>query len=270
MIPARYHSTRLPGKPLLEIAGRPMIAHVAARAARARNVGRVIVATDDVRVCDAVVAAGFEAVMTRADHCSGSDRIAEVAAKLDDVALIVNVQGDEPLISPLTIEQTVEALCEDEAASVATCCERIATADDLFDPNVVKVVVNERGRALYFSRAPVPLPRDSVRRHGSLVAALEAEPHLLTIFRKHVGLYVYRREFLLEFARRPPSPLELLEALEQLRALEMGAQIAVVEVDSSAIGVDTPDDLVRVRALVAADDASRACVETVQSDGPPT
>lgn len=243
-----------------------MVVHVATRAAQARNVGRVIVATDDARVCDAVRAAGFEAVMTRTDHRSGSDRIAEVAAELDDVDLIVNVQGDEPLISPRAIERTIDTLCEDEAASVATCCEKITTVTDLFSPNVVKVVVDGRGRALYFSRAPVPLPRDSVQQHGSLMAAVEAEPQLLTAFRKHVGLYVYRREFLLEFAHERPSPLELLESLEQLRALEMGAKIAVVEVESSAIGVDTLEDLARVRALAGGDE-SRSSVERCHPDG---
>ncbi len=243
-----------------------MVVHVATRAAQARNVGRVIVATDDARVCDAVRAAGFEAVMTRTDHRSGSDRIAEVAAELDDVDLIVNVQGDEPLISPRVIERTIETLCEDEAASVATCCEKITTVTDLFSPHVVKVVVDGRGRALYFSRAPVPLPRDSVQQHGSLMAAVEAEPQLLTAFRKHVGLYVYRREFLLEFAHERPSPLELLESLEQLRALEMGAKIAVVEVESSAIGVDTLEDLARVRALAGGDE-SRSSVERCHPDG---
>jgi 3-deoxy-manno-octulosonate cytidylyltransferase (CMP-KDO synthetase) len=250
VIPARFHSSRLPGKPLLDIAGRPMIVRVVERALAARHITRAIVATDDERIAEAVRAAGFEAVMTRADHASGSDRLAEVAATLNDADVIVNVQGDEPLIAPGTIERAVEALLADINAVVATTCEPIETAADVLSPDVVKVVMDERGYALYFSRAPVPYPREAARRYGSLAAALEVEPALLAGFRKHTGLYVYRRAFLLQYARWPASALERTEALEQLRILEHGALVRVVETDEPSIGVDTPADLARVRAIV--------------------
>ena len=226
-----------------------MIVHVCERALAARHVARAIVATDDARILEAVRAHGYEAVMTRADHASGSDRLAEVAATLDTADVIVNVQGDEPLIAPRTIELAVEALLGDESASVATTCEPIETTEDVLSPDVVKVVTDERGYALYFSRAPVPYPREAARRYGSLAAALEVEPALLTGFRKHTGLYVYRRDFLLQYAQWPASALERTEALEQLRILERGARIRVVEVDEPSIGVDTPADLERVRAM---------------------
>jgi 3-deoxy-manno-octulosonate cytidylyltransferase (CMP-KDO synthetase) len=242
----------LPGKPLLEIAGRPMILHVVERALAARGVGRAVVATDDRRILDAVLAAGFEAVMTRSDHASGSDRLAEVAAGLDDADLIINLQGDEPLVSPRTIERAVEELARDAGAQIVTTSEAIEDAADVTSPDVVKVVTDAGGRALYFSRSPVPYPRDAVRRHGSLAAALGAEPTLLQTFRKHTGLYVYRRPFLLEYARWPQSTLERAESLEQLRALERGAVIKVVEADSPSIGVDTERDLERVRKIMEA------------------
>ena len=226
-----------------------MVLHVVERALSARNVGRAIVATDDRRIQDAVLSAGFEAVMTRADHASGSDRLAEVAASLDGADVIVNLQGDEPLVSPRTIERAVEELLKDDAAQVVTTSETIDEAADVLSPDVVKVVTNARGRALYFSRSPVPYPRDAVRRHGTLEAALAAEPSLLATFRKHTGLYVYRRAFLLEYARWPPSALERAESLEQLRALERGAVIKVIEADSPSIGVDTEEDLERVRKI---------------------
>jgi len=227
-----------------------MIVHVCERALAAQYVERAIVATDDARILEAVRAAGFESVLTRADHESGSDRLAEVAATLDETDVIVNVQGDEPLIAPRTIERAVEALLADAEASVATTCEPIETIADVLSPDVVKVVMDERGYALYFSRAPVPFPREAARRYGSLAAALEVEPALLALFRKHTGLYVYRREFLLRYAEWSPSALERTEALEQLRILERGARIRVVEADEPSIGVDTPADLARVRAIM--------------------
>jgi len=226
-----------------------MIVHVVERALSARNVARAIVATDDRRIQDAVLSAGFEAVMTRADHASGSDRLAEVAAALDDADVIVNLQGDEPLVSPRTIERAVDELLKDEAAHIVTTSEAIADAADVLSPDVVKVVTDASGRALYFSRSPVPYPRDAVRLHGTLAAALEAEPRLLAAFRKHTGLYVYRRAFLLEYTRWPQSALERAESLEQLRALERGAVIKVIEADSPSIGVDTEEDLERVRKI---------------------
>jgi 3-deoxy-manno-octulosonate cytidylyltransferase (CMP-KDO synthetase) len=249
IIPARYASSRLPGKPLLEIAGRPMVVHVVERALAAPRVSRAVVATDDRRIFEAVTAAGHEAVMTSPDHASGSDRLAEAAARIE-CDVVVNVQGDEPLISPETIEAAVAALLEDEGAAVSTTCERVEGAADVLSPDVVKVVVDERGRALYFSRSPLPFPREAARRHGSLAAALEAEPALLALFRKHTGLYVYRRAFLLEYTRRPQTALERAESLEQLRVLEGGHAIRVVEAASPSIGVDTEEDLARVRELL--------------------
>lgn len=249
IIPARYASTRLPGKALLEIAEKPMILWVLERALAARNVSRAIVATDDRRILDAVCAAGYEAVMTSPTHQSGSDRLAEVAATLDEAEMIVNVQGDEPLISQRTIERAIEQLANDDEAMIVTTCEPVTEAADVLSNDVVKVLSDSAGRALYFSRAPIPFPREAVRRHGTLEAALAREPSLLKLFRKHTGLYAYRRSFLLEYTGWPPSELERTEALEQLRALERGATIRVIETDEPSIGVDTPEDLERVRAI---------------------
>jgi 3-deoxy-manno-octulosonate cytidylyltransferase (CMP-KDO synthetase) len=252
IIPARYDSTRLPGKPLLEINGRPMILHVLERALASRNVARAICATDDRRILEAVLAADFEAVMTRTDHASGSDRLAEVAATLDEEAVIVNLQGDEPLISPQTIERAVDELLKDDEAQIVTTSEEITDASDVLSADVVKVVTDSRSRALYFSRSPIPFPREAVRRYGTLLAALEIEPELLATFRKHTGLYVYRRSFLLEYTRWPQSTLERAESLEQLRALERGVTIKVIEADTPSIGVDTEQDLLRVRKILEA------------------
>ncbi|GAC1446385.1 MAG: 3-deoxy-manno-octulosonate cytidylyltransferase [Pyrinomonadaceae bacterium] len=248
IIPARFHSTRLSGKPLLDIAGKPMIVRVCERAQRAEYVSRVIVATDDTRIFDAVTRAGFEALMTREDHVSGSDRLAEVAAQLEKIEIVVNVQGDEPLIAPETIDRAVAALLDDKEAQVATVCEKFEDARDVWNADIVKVVVDENNRAIYFSRSPIPFPREAVRKYGSLENALQNEPRLIESFRKHTGLYVYRREFLLEYARQPPSELEIIEGLEQLRVLERGATICVVEAAAPSIGVDTAEDLERVRA----------------------
>jgi 3-deoxy-manno-octulosonate cytidylyltransferase (CMP-KDO synthetase) len=240
----------LPGKPLLEINGRPMILHVLERALAARNVARAIVATDDERILDVVRAAGFEARVTRSDHLSGSDRLAEVAATLVEAEVIVNLQGDEPLISHRTIERAVDELLLDDEAQVVTTSEAITDAADVLSADVVKVVADAKGRALYFSRSPIPFPRDAVRRYGTLHAALENEPGLLARFRKHTGLYVYRRAFLLEYTGWPQSELERAESLEQLRALERGVTIKVIEADSPSIGVDTEQDLERVRKIL--------------------
>lgn len=226
-----------------------MVLHVVERALAARCVSRAVVATDDERIFDVVRAAGREALMTSAAHASGSDRLAEAAARIE-ADIIVNVQGDEPLIAPETIELAVEALLSNEDSSVATTCELVGSASDVLSGDVVKVVVDERGHALYFSRSPVPFPRDAVRRYGSLMAALEVEPVLLSTFRKHTGLYVYRRAFLLEYARWPQTALERMESLEQLRVLERGHKIVVVEAASPSVGVDTEEDLRRVRTIM--------------------
>jgi 3-deoxy-manno-octulosonate cytidylyltransferase (CMP-KDO synthetase) len=249
IIPARYASTRLPGKPLLEIAGQPMILHVVERARQTPSINRVIVATDDERVWQAVSAAGVEAVMTSPEHRTGTDRLAEVAAQLD-AGIVVNVQGDEPLVEPATIEAVLQPLLANPALQMSTTCEPIESVEDALSPNVVKVVVDRDGFALYFSRQPIPFPRAEALTHGSIEAALRARPALLRLFAKHTGLYAYRRDFLLTFAHLSPTPLELAESLEQLRALEHGHRIRVVRVAHRSIGVDTAEDLERVRQMI--------------------
>ncbi len=227
-----------------------MILWVLERALAAGNVTRAIVATDDGRILECVRSAGYEAVLTGIEHRSGSDRLAEVAATLDEADVLVNVQGDEPLISPLTIERAVDELLNADEADIVTTCEPILDAADVLSANVVKVVIDAGGRALYFSRSPIPYPRDAVSQHGSLKHALERDATLLNTFRKHTGLYVYRRGFLLEYSAWPQSELERTESLEQLRAMERGAIIKVVEAAAPSIGVDTAEDLERVRAIL--------------------
>jgi len=250
IIPARFQSTRLEGKLLREIAGKPLILHTLAQAKKAKNIDRVIVATDDERILQVVKESGDEAVLTSAEHQSGSDRIAEVAAELPEDSIVVNVQGDEPTISPRTIEMAVEAILNDETAQIATTCEQIEDYRDVLSPDVVKVVTDSNGFALYFSRSPVPFPREAVKQYGSLENALREDENLISIYRKHTGLYVYRREFLLKFTSFAQTQLETCEMLEQLRALENGAKIKVVEVSESSIGVDTADDLERVKRII--------------------
>jgi 3-deoxy-manno-octulosonate cytidylyltransferase (CMP-KDO synthetase) len=250
VVPARYSSTRLPGKMLRDIAGKPLILHTLERARAAKTVNRVIVATDDERILNVVRDAGGEAVITSPDHQSGSDRIAEVARDLPSGSIIVNVQGDEPVIPSATIDAAVEALLNDPDADMSTTCEPITELwTELLNGNVVKVVAGQNGYALYFSRSPMPWPREaSLRYGGDPNHAITEEPELLREhYRKHTGLYVYRHEFLLEFASWPQTELEKWEMLEQLRALEHGAKIRVVEAVGSSIGVDTEEDLERVR-----------------------
>jgi 3-deoxy-manno-octulosonate cytidylyltransferase (CMP-KDO synthetase) len=235
VIPARYHSTRLPGKALADIGGRPMIEHVYRRASEARTVSSVIVATDDVRIARAVTTFGGEARMTAASHRSGTDRLAEVAATLT-CDLVVNVQGDEPLIEPAMIDEAVAPFAADANLRMSTLRQRIDDPADLRNPNVTKVVVDREGYALYFSRAPIP----HVREDSPAAPAW-----------RHIGMYVYRRDCLLELARLAPTELEQSEALEQLRALEHGIRIKAVETQHDSIGVDTPEDLERVRRILA-------------------
>jgi len=256
IVPARLASTRLPGKALVDIAGKPMVCWVAERARAARNVDRVIVATDSQQIVAAVQSLGIEAALTSEHHTSGTDRVAEVAAQIPEAEIIVNVQGDEPLISPATIERAVETMAAEiskhTGAGIVTTWEPIETIEDLLDPDLVKVVLHEDENALYFTRAPVPYPRDAVKSYGSLPEAWDNAPELRTRFRKHTGLYVYRRDVLLEFTKWPQSQLEKIEALEQLRALAHGVKIKVVAACAASTGVDTAEDLERVRALVAA------------------
>ena len=244
VIPSRYASTRLPGKPLADIAGKPMVVRVA-EAARRSNACGVWVATDDERIEAAVRPHGFQVVMTRADHVSGTDRIAEVADKLDwaDADIVVNVQGDEPLIDPDLISAVAAALGDDPDAAMATAAHPMATAEDFFNPNVVKVVCDLRGRALYFSRAPIPWDREKFAQGRE---TLPSEAPAL----RHIGLYAYRVGFLRRFSGFEAAPLERSESLEQLRALSYGLPIQVVRVSHApASGVDTHEDLERVRRL---------------------
>jgi 3-deoxy-manno-octulosonate cytidylyltransferase (CMP-KDO synthetase) len=229
VIPARYHSTRFPAKPLADLAGRSMIEHVYARAAAAPGVDAVIVATDDSRIEQAVQAFGGIARMTSRDHRTGLDRIAEVAADLE-CEIVVNVQGDEPLIEPAAITEVLAPFTRDPAIQMTTLRRRITDPAEIENPHVVKVVVDRRDRAMYFSRSPVPYVRNA------------RQP----VF-KHVGLYAYRRAFVQTLAALPQTPLELAESLEQLRALEHGFGICAVETEYDSIGVDTPEDLERVR-----------------------
>ena len=231
-----------------------MVCWVAERARAARNVDRVIVATDSQQIVDAVQQNGIEAVLTSPAHASGTDRVAEVANNIPEAEIVVNVQGDEPMISPGTIERAVDTMAQEisktNGAGIVTTWEPIDSIRELLNPDLVKVVLDENENAVYFSRSPVPYPRDAAKRHGSPNAALENEPELLKLFRKHTGLYVYRRDMLLEFTKWPPSQLEQIEALEQLRALEHGIKIKVVEACAASTGVDTFADLERVRELM--------------------
>ena len=236
VIPARYGSTRLPGKPLVSIAGKPMIQRVFERAKLAQCVNQVIVATDDERIVKAVEAIGGEARMTRSDHRTGTERVAEVAAHVEG-DVFVNVQGDEPLLDPAAVDAAVTSLLEDPPASIATVATPIKMPADIMDPNVVKTVLDFEGNAIYFSRAPIPWVRDT----GSKVLAR----HL-----KHLGLYVFDRESLLEYPTLPPGELERIEQLEQLRWLENGWKIRVAEVEHDAISVDVPEDVARVEKLL--------------------
>ncbi|MBN1141746.1 MAG: 3-deoxy-manno-octulosonate cytidylyltransferase [Deltaproteobacteria bacterium] len=239
IIPARFASTRFPGKPLAPLLGKPMIQWVYERTGRSRLVDRVLVATDDLRIAETVRGFGGEAVMTRSDHPSGTDRLAEVAGRLKS-DIVVNVQGDEPLIEPAMIDCAVAPLAADAGIPMGTLKSPVENWEDYHNPNVVKVVTDGLGFALYFSRAPIPHRRDG--DGGSSLAALSAY--------RHIGLYVYRRKFLLTFAGLAPTLLEQTEKLEQLRALEHGYRIRVVETTLASHGVDTPEDLARVEALM--------------------
>jgi 3-deoxy-manno-octulosonate cytidylyltransferase (CMP-KDO synthetase) len=246
IIPARAASTRLPDKPLLDLAGRPMVVRTAEQAQKS-SARLVVVATDDARVQQAAQAHGLEALLTRGDHPTGTDRLGEAAEllKLDDDDIVVNVQGDEPLIEPGLIDAVAELLMTTPAASMATCASPINDASTLFNPNAVKVVCDSQGKALYFSRAPIPWARDALADGKQrLLPGLPAW--------HHIGLYAYRVKFLRCFGKLPEGVLERVEALEQLRALEHGHTIVVHRCNARpAPGVDTPDDLQRVREILA-------------------
>lgn len=235
-IPARYDSSRFPGKPLAELAGKPMIAHVIERA-KAANIGDVYVATDDERIAEVAREYGAEVRMTRADHNSGSERLAEAMREID-CDVVINVQGDEPLIDPEAIQAVVEPFRHDHSLSMATLAHPIQSDEDFNDPNVVKVVCDARGHALYFSRAPIPFPRNpgGITDNGPL---------------QHVGLYAYKKEFLLIYPGLSPCETEQVESLEQLRVLHHGYSIAVNSGDFTCIGVDTPEDLARAEKIIS-------------------
>lgn len=233
VIPARYASTRLPGKPLADIAGKPMIVRVYEQASRAKRLSGVIAAVDDERVYEAVVSHGGKAMMTAKHHPTGTDRLAEVAAAHPEAELIINVQGDEPLIEPDLIDALAAAFEEESELQMATVKSPMTDENEMRNPNNVKVVTDKEGYALYFSRSLLPYPRENTG---------------VTVY-KHIGIYAYRRDFLLQYARMEPTALEQTESLEQLRALENGYKIKVIATDFKFVGVDTPEDLAEVNRL---------------------
>lgn len=233
VIPARYASTRLPGKPLADIAGKPMIVRVYEQASRAKRLSGVIAAVDDERVYEAVVSHGGKAMMTAKGHPTGTDRLAEVAAAHPEAELIINVQGDEPLIEPDLIDALAAAFEEEPELQMATVKSPMTDENEMRNPNNVKVVTDKEGYALYFSRSLLPYPRENTG---------------VTVY-KHIGIYAYRRDFLLQYARMEPTALEQTESLEQLRALENGYKIKVIATDFKFVGVDTPEDLAEVNRL---------------------
>ena len=236
VIPARFASSRFPGKVLAQIASKSMLQRVYERASLARYLTATIIATDDERIYDAARSFGARVVMTRADHVSGTDRVAE-AASAENAELVVNIQGDEPLIEPAAIDAAILPLAHDPAIVMGTLKKAIEDPREVTDPNVVKVVTDRNGDAIYFSRCPIPFERGPARPGTHF---------------KHIGLYVYRRDFLLEYSALPVGPLERAERLEQLRALENGYRIRVVETECESLGVDTPEDLERVCKLFEA------------------
>lgn len=238
VIPARYASSRFPGKALVSLAGKPILQHVYERCLLARYLTDLVIATDDERIFDAARGFGARVRMTNASHLSGTDRVAEVASA-DTASIIVNIQGDEPLIDPAAVDAVTLALLDDPNAPMATLKKRIEDPSEIANPNVVKVVTGFDHDAIYFSRCPIPYDRGA------------ASPHF-----KHIGLYVYRREFLLGYSQLPVGPLEQAERLEQLRALENGFRIRVMETEYESLGVDTPEDLEKVARLFAALDAA--------------
>lgn len=245
VIPARYASTRLPGKPLAPIAGKPMIQHVVERVRGAQKISRTIVATDDARIVSAVESFGGEAILTRPDHRTGTDRVAEAAARIPG-EIYINVQGDEPLIDASVVDALAEAVLDDAEIQIATPCTAIRRAEDVMDPNITKVVRDFDSNALYFSHAPIAWDRDDpfLKKYRDAAGSAGARHW------KHIGLYAFRRSTLLEFPTLPPGELEALEKLEQLRWLENGFRIRVIETDYDAVSVDVPADIARVEALL--------------------
>ncbi|MEI7475587.1 MAG: 3-deoxy-manno-octulosonate cytidylyltransferase [bacterium] len=234
VIPARYASTRLPGKPLLEVDNKPIIQWVYERASRSKLAGKVIVATDEYKIYNAVKAFGGNVVMTSPTHNSGSDRISEVVLKDAEIEIIVNVQGDEPLISPESIDKSIEVLLKNDQIDISTLIRKINDKNEVENPNLVKVVFDSQGNALYFSRSPIPYARNEEYAE----------------YYGHIGLYAYKRESLLKMVSLDQSSYELSESLEQLRALQNGMKIGVIEVDYTPIGIDTPEDFEKFKELL--------------------
>lgn len=237
LIPARWGSTRFPGKPLAMIAGKPLIQHVWESCTRSKSASRIIIATDDMRIAEAAFDFGAEVSLTKADHPSGTDRAAEVAALLKRERVLVNVQGDEPLVQPALIDRLIRELEKDPRLEMATAASPIQDPAEFLDPNIVKVVLNRAGNALYFSRAPIPVDRD-----GEAGGATGL---------RHHGIYAYTKKFLLRFVTWKPAPLEMLEKLEQLRALEHGTTIRVLKTKHSSPGIDTPEQAEAAARLLA-------------------
>lgn len=235
VIPARYASTRLPGKPLRDIQGKPMIVRVFERASQAKKIESAVVATDDERILESVEKFRGKAILTRKDHPTGTDRIAEVARNFPEIDLIINVQGDEPLIEPSLIDSLVSQFEEDPDLKMATVATKMNSLEEMKNPNNVKVVLDQKSNALYFSRSLIPFPRVE---------------NVSEVY-KHIGIYAYRRDFLLEFAKMKPTPLEKTESLEQLRALENGFKIRVIKSNDRFVGVDTEEDLALVNKIYA-------------------
>ncbi len=256
VIPARYGSTRFPGKPLAPLGGRTLLERVFRRASEAKRLEKVVVATDDERIVEACRGFGAEAVMTSSEHASGTDRIAEAILGMDrGFGVVVNVQGDEPFVTPTSLDRLVEAFDGERPPAIATLAEPFASVEELFDPNAVKIVTALDGRALYFSRSPIPYHRgEATRLSADFRAALGGRPGGLAGYRKHQGIYAYRRETLLALTRLRPTSLERDEGLEQLRALQAGLAIRVLDSDFHSVAVDTPEDLARAEARLGETD----------------
>jgi len=256
VIPARYHSSRFPGKPLVDICGKPMVQHVYERAKESTLVGEIMVATEDDRIADVVRKFGGKVVMTSPDHSTGTERVAEVARGIE-AEIIANIQGDEPLIRGAIIDEAIRPIISDESIHISTLKSSITRVNDWFNPNVVKVVTDRDGFALYFSRSPIPFFRNKSGEDGRFIS-LEQEYGDDSLpsgpLYRHIGLYVYRRSLLLSISQMEPTPLEAAEGLEQLRLLENGWRMMVVPTDYHPVGVDTPEDLREVREILARED----------------
>ncbi len=237
VIPARWASTRLPGKSLVNLCGRPMICHVVERVKKSSKLDCVILATDDQRIIDAIDIDGVTCVMTSEDHPSGTDRVAEAVYKLDDIDIVINIQGDEPLINPYLIDRLAEEMSNDSSWDMATAVTPITSIEELKNPSVVKAVFGVDSQALYFSRAPIPFNRDGVDFE-------EFDSW------RHLGIYAYKKDFLKKLVKTPPCMLEKIEKLEQLRALHIGCRMLVVQTEDDGVGVDTPEDVAAVESLM--------------------